>query len=96
MVVRPVVEDRAGLKLFYQALTSNIHTQIQIELLNNRPTKSYLNYNNQLITPRKVGIASNLINVHPHTHKYQPLSSSTENVYRRLLYARQHIHSTHS
>lgn len=59
VAARPVKADRAGSKLFYRPLSSHIQTQTQIELLNNRPTRSYLNYNNQLIAPRKVGIASN-------------------------------------
>lgn len=55
--------------MFYRALTSHIHTRVQIGMLNNRATQSYLNYNNQLITPRKVGIASNYCtSTHPHIH----------------------------
>lgn len=61
MAVRPVIEDRGsrGTEWLYQPLTSHIQTQMQTELLNNGATQSYLNYNNQLITLRKVGIASN-------------------------------------
>lgn len=48
-----------GPRLGHQPLASHRRTQMQIELLNNRLTQSDLNYNNQLITPKKVGIASN-------------------------------------
>lgn len=69
---------------------TEIDTQMQTELLNN----SYVDHNNQLITPRKVGIAGNYCTpTRPHTRQ-PPLSSSTEKVYHRLTYTGQLGRST--
>lgn len=96
MATRPVTEYRLALKWLYRPLNSHIHTQMQIELLNNRATQIYLNYNNQLITPRKAGIAGNeRTPTHPR-QRHPPLSSSTESAYHQLFYTHQHVHSTHT